>query len=221
LPKPKKRNLFVVVQDRSGSMGSRVEETINGFNSYVERLQKEAKGETRMWLYQFDNEYTPVFEDVHIKDVEPLTRDTYWVRGSTALLDAVGRTLSNIEGSVTEKDKVTVVIMTDGHENSSREFDLAKVRNMMKDREGRGNWTFVYLGAGEDAWDNAGMLGFAAGNTLNYAGDARAHKHAFDTLTASSVAHTRSAAKATASYFEPPRVSESQRKKRDEPVASK
>lgn len=201
----KPTNHYLVVQDRSGSMTDRVSDTIGGFNSYVEDL-KTAKGKTRVHLVQFDHEYTPVFWDKTPGKVPLLDGQSYQCRGSTALFDAVGRAVGDLQDYIDpQNDVVTVVIMTDGHENSSREFDKDKITQLIKDYEAKGNYTFVYMGAGTAAWDNATKLGIALGNTLNYGGSGVAHRDAFVALSSASLLKNESTLRgetATKSFYD-------------------
>lgn len=156
---------IVIVLDRSGSMEARKDETIGGFNGFLEDQQTEP-GECRFTLTQFDNEYEVVLDGVPIKDVPRLTPKTYVPRGTTALLDAIGRTINvasaRLEATPEDQrpSKVLFVVLTDGHENASVEFKRARVFEMVKEQETANKWTFVFIGTAQDQIDEAGNLGF-------------------------------------------------------------
>lgn len=150
----------VFLLDRSGSMESCWDDTIGGFNAFIND-QKAAGG--TLTLIQFDHEYQVTCERNEIDDVTPLTRDTYKPRGSTALLDAIGRLIKGWKGT----SKPSVVILTDGQENASRNFTKAHIKDLIEQKTKEG-WTFAYLGANQDAFAEAGSIGIAPGCTMNY-----------------------------------------------------
>lgn len=164
----------IFILDRSGSMDVCLDDTIGGFNAFVR--DQVASGGT-LSLVLFDHEYTPVYIRRSIGDVEPLTRDTYKPRGSTALLDAIGKTIKENQNLNTP----TIVILTDGHENSSREYTKAHIKDLIEERQ-RAGWTFVYLGANQDAFAEAGSIGITPATTMNY--DVRRTPDVFRTLSA-------------------------------------
>ncbi len=148
------------VLDRSGSMGYTKNDTIGGFNDYIETLRNEGKGAFRFFLTQFDsvNPHEIIYDGVPLKDVTPLD---FHPRGGTPLFDAVGESIVR----VAEKTKNLknpnrlVVILTDGQENSSHEYTSETLNKLIKEKEEE-NWTFVYLAVEEDAWDkNSFMAG--------------------------------------------------------------
>ena len=149
----------VFILDRSGSMETCRDDTIGGFNAFV-REQREFGG--TLTLVLFDHEYQVVYKNKPMSEVEPLTTDTFVPRGSTALLDAIGRTIKEMACT-----KPTVVILTDGHENCSREYTKAHIKDLVSQCTKDG-WTFVYLGANQDAFAEAGSLGIAPACTVNY-----------------------------------------------------
>ena len=137
----------VFLLDRSGSMESCIDDTIEGFNTFVES-QKEFGG--TMTLCLFDHEFNTVYDKVPIDQVNPLTRDTYVPRGGTALHDAMGQVLK-----MNLSDDVMVIILTDGEENSSSKYTAAHVKDLVDAKP----WKFVYLGANQDAVLTAQGLG--------------------------------------------------------------
>jgi len=136
------------------------DDTIGGFNSFVND-QKQFGG--TLTLIQFDHEYQMAYERTKIDEVAPLCRKTYRPRGSTALLDAIGRLIKDWKGS----SNPSVVILTDGQENASHKFTKAHIKDLIEQKTKEG-WTFAYLGANQDAFAEAGSIGIAPGCTMNY-----------------------------------------------------
>ena len=154
---------IIVVLDRSGSMGFIGESTVNGFNSFVKE-QKAAEGDAFLTLVQFDNQYEVNYKEKHIKKVEDLVYGkTFVPRATTALHDAIGRTINEIK---TEND-VVFVIITDGFENASREFN-SKVINEMIEAKKKEGWNFLFLGANQDAIKTGTDLGISASNSMTW-----------------------------------------------------
>ena len=162
--------------DRSGSMLSIKEDVEGGFSAFID-TQKDAEGTCRVTLAQFDNTYETVFTDIPVEKVEALVLEP---RGSTALYDSMAKLINDTAASVNALPKkkrpgsVIVAIMTDGQENASREWDAAGIKKLVEDKTEDG-WQFLYLGADQDAIEEAGRVGIAAGNAMTYArGNARA-----------------------------------------------
>ena len=192
--KARNRTRVFVVQDKSGSMNDRRAETISGFNEYVDTLDEQAEGEVLLSLIQFDTTVHNVFVNKSIEDVEDLSPSDFVPGGMTALRDGVGRAISLAEKSVGEKDKVLVVIMTDGGENSSREYTHEAILKQIEGKRKDG-WEFVFMGAGEEAW-NAGRLVFGGAipdaHVLNYSAiDHHDHQRGYSMIAASTVNLTR------------------------------
>jgi hypothetical protein len=141
----------VFLLDRSGSMETCRDDTIDGYNSFVES-QKPLGG--TISLYQFDYEILTVYENVPIDNVVPLTRETFEPGGSTALLDAMGHVLK-----LNLPRDTTVIILTDGDENSSVEYTPGHIKDLVESRQTRDGWSFVYLGANQDVVLTAKKLG--------------------------------------------------------------
>lgn len=159
----------LMVTDMSGSMGPLVEDVRGGFNSYVAELRKDDAAKYRLTVTLFDTEFIPLCVSAKLKDVPELTRDNYRARGMTALIDAVGKTVAEFDAktpTLADGDRVLVVVQTDGQENASREFRTEQVAELIKAREATGKWSFVFLGAGPDAWAQASGMGFAAAQTV-------------------------------------------------------
>lgn len=164
---------IAIVLDRSGSMGSVKQDTIGGFNEFL-KSQQEVKGEATLTLAQFDTMYELLQENANIQNVEPLTDVTYVPRGGTALLDAIGRTI-NSTGQFLQSlnpsqrpEKVVFVIITDGEENSSREFTLESVNEMITHQTEKYQWQFVFLGANQDAIQAGMSYGVSASNSMSF-----------------------------------------------------
>ena len=152
---------LVFVLDKSGSMWNVVEDTIGGFNSFIERERKSDQ-KTRVTLVLFDDEYKILYTRKPIDEVEELTSEEYFASGCTALLDAVGRTILSLEGEVA--DKVMFVITTDGLENASVEFKREDVKKLIEAHD----WEFLFIGADIDSYAEATDLGIRSSNTANY-----------------------------------------------------
>lgn len=139
----------LAILDRSGSMQSVRDEAIGGFNAFLGEQQKNPDP-AKITLVLFDHEYLPVYEAKDLPLADRLTPETFVPRGSTAMNDAIGRTLHEqgarikVEGWA---EKVIVCLVTDGHENSSKEFSQAAVQALVKEKEALG-WSFVFLFAG-------------------------------------------------------------------------
>jgi hypothetical protein len=154
---------IIVVLDRSGSMASIGEATVSGFNSFVKE-QKAAEGDAFLTLVQFDNQYEVNYKEKHVKKVEDLVYgETFVPRATTALHDAIGRTINETK---TEND-VVFVIITDGFENSSREFDGKAINKLIEEKKKSG-WNFLFLGANQDAIKTGTDLGISASNSMTF-----------------------------------------------------
>lgn len=158
---------MVFVLDRSGSMSGLAADTIGGFNELIEK-QKKIEGDAYVTTVLFDHEYEVLHDHVALEEVAPLTDREYFARGSTALLDAVGRTIDTVGARLAaapEEERpahVVFVITTDGMENSSREYTAQRVRGMIEHQQQKYSWQFVFLGANMDAVSEARKLGISA-----------------------------------------------------------
>jgi hypothetical protein len=186
-----------IVLDRSGSMGSCRQPTIDSFNEFIEG-QKNGPDEAIISLYRFDHEYEAVYESRDVAVAPKLSAHNYLPRGSTALLDAIGRTIDGVGARLSNTpeykrpSKVVVVIITDGEENSSKEYSRSRIFSMIKHQEEAYKWTFVFLGANQDSYTEAGHMGISHHNTLNYAPTARGLQYGTQVLTSNMTKKIRS-----------------------------
>ena len=175
-----KKNLteLVFILDRSGSMGGLEGDTIGGFNAMLEK-QKQAEGEAYVSTVLFDNVCQVLHDRVDVQLVEPMTEKDYFVRGSTALLDAVGgaiRHIGNIHKYARPEDRpehTLFVITTDGMENSSRFYTSDKVKRLIEQQKAKYGWEFLFLGANIDAVETASRIGIGADRAANYNSDSQ------------------------------------------------
>ena len=170
-----KKNLteLVFILDRSGSMQGLEVDTIGGFNAMLEKQKKEP-GEAFVSTILF-NDHTQVLHDrVKIEAVEPITHREYYVRGCTALLDAIGGAIHHIGNihkyarSEDVPEHTLFVITTDGMENASRRYTSQQVKTMIQRQKEKYGWEFLFLGANIDAVETAGSLGIAPDRAVNY-----------------------------------------------------
>jgi hypothetical protein len=163
--------------DRSGSMELIRSDTIGGINRYID-TQRQQPGTCTLTLAQFDDQYELIYERVPITDVAPRTTENYQPRGWTALHDAMARLIDDTGArlaSLPESERpehVIFVTMTDGQENSSRQFKAQDVRKKIEHQRTAYQWEFVFLGANQDAVLTAKDLGIHAGSTITYAANA-------------------------------------------------
>lgn len=177
---------LIFIVDRSGSMGGLENDTIGGFNSTISD-QKKIEGETRVTTILFDNFFEVLHDRINLQDIAPLTAENYFVRGSTALYDAVAlgiRKIVNVQKQTMadgRADKVIMVIITDGYENSSRETNAAMLHKMIDECKKDG-WEFLFLGADIDAQAAAGSIGIESLRASNYVKDAQGVRVQYDSV---------------------------------------
>ena len=173
-----KKNLteLVFILDKSGSMSGLEKDTIGGFNSLLDQ-QRKVDGECIITTVLFDNRYELLHDRIDIRAVQPITGKEYFVGGSTALLDAIGKTIHKI-GAVQKNtaeeyraEKVMFVIITDGEENASRCYSSMQIRQMIQRQKERYGWEFIFLGANIDAVETAGRFGIDADRAVDYVPD--------------------------------------------------
>lgn len=167
---------LVFILDKSGSMGGLETDTIGGYNSMLAK-QQTVEGECHITTVLFDNNYELLHDRIDIKAVSPITEKEYQVGGSTALLDAIGRTIHKIGNAQKHTaddyraEKVMFVIITDGEENSSREYSAEKIKAQIERQKTKYGWEFIFLGANIDAVETAGRFGISADRAQNYHAD--------------------------------------------------
>lgn len=177
---------LIFILDRSGSMGGLESDTIGGFNATISD-QKKIDGETRVTTILFDNFFEVLHDRIDLQDIAPLTDKDYFVRGSTALYDAVAlgiRKIANVQKQTKlegRADKVIMVITTDGYENSSRETNAAMLHKMIDDCKKNG-WEFLFLGTDIDAQAAAGSIGIESYRASNFVKDAQGVRVQYDSL---------------------------------------
>ena len=167
---------LVMIIDRSGSMSGLEADTIGGFNSMIEKQKKE-EGEAYVSVVLFDDRSEVLYDRIDIQKVEPMNDKQYYVRGCTALLDAVGSAIhhiGNVHKYAREEDvpeKTIMIITTDGMENASRLYTYDKVKRMIERQKERYHWEFMFLGANIDAVKEAGRFGISASRAVRYEHD--------------------------------------------------
>ena len=168
---------LVFILDRSGSMSGLERDTIGGFNSMLDKQKKET-GEAIVSVVLFDDQIEVIYDRVDINSVPKMTSNQYYVRGATALLDAIGGAMHHIKKARKEMakedrpEKTIFIITTDGMENSSSKYSYAKVKEMLEKRQAK-NWEFIFLGANMDAVAEAGRMGIKASRAVNYRSDSK------------------------------------------------
>lgn len=184
--------IFVI--DGSGSMAGKAEDVRGGFNTYVEELRKDEKGDYSLSAIVFNTQVFPLFTQKELKDVPELTAKNYAPGGNTALYDAIGGAIDEIKDSTANycthcgekraasakfcskcgtqlgngRSKYLLVIMTDGEENSSIRYRKHHIVEKIKSKEAQGNWTIAYLGANQDGMREGAALGTQLGNAMTY-----------------------------------------------------
>lgn len=179
---------LVFILDRSGSMSGLEKDTIGGFNSMIARQRKEP-GEVLVSTVLFDNDADVIHDRVPLEKVKNLTKDDYYVRGCTALLDAVGDSVHHI-GNVHKyaraedvPEKTMFVITTDGMENASRKYTYGNVKDMIESRQEKDGWEFIFLGANIDAAAEAQKFGIDELMAADYHADEAGTRLNYDVLS--------------------------------------
>lgn len=180
---------IVFLLDRSGSMAGIEEDTIGGYNSY---LEKEKGKNVRVTTVLFDDQYEVLNNMVSIDEVKNLTKNEYYVRGCTALYDAIGKTISIMDQK--KAKKVIFVITTDGLENASKEYKKEQVKQLI---ENHSNWEFMYIGANIDSYAEGTSIGIQNKNISNYRKDKKGVSKLFEAMGT-----------ATRMYYENEKISE-------------
>ena len=198
----------VFILDRSGSMSGLEADTIGGFNSMIEKQKKE-DGEAYISTILFDDRSEVLYDRVPVNKVEPMNDKQYFVRGCTALLDALGGAIhhiANVHKYAREEDrpeKTLFIITTDGMENSSHVYSYDKVKKMVEKEKSKYDWEFLFLGANIDAIEVAGRFGIDADRAINYECDSEGTQLNYEVLskTVSAVRKSKSRAERNAAVM--------------------
>lgn len=178
---------LVFILDRSGSMSGKEEDTIGGFNNLLEK-QKQAEGQALVTTVLFDDRYELLHDRIDIKGIAPITADDYSVRGCTALLDAVGKTINKIKNAQRHTaeeqrpDKTLCTIITDGLENASHEYDFEHIKKLVEQQQEKG-WVFAFIGTNIDSISAAGKIGISADMAANYVEDSPGMACCYDAVS--------------------------------------
>ena len=179
---------IVFILDRSGSMAGLEGDTIGGFNSMIEK-QKQESGDALVSTVLFDNETEVIHDRVDIQKIKAMTGHEYYVRGCTALLDAVGGAIhhiGNVHKYAREEDrpeKTLFVITTDGMENASRKYSYDRLKAMIERQKEKYGWEFLFLGANIDAAKEAARFGIGADRAANYHADSEGTNVIYETVS--------------------------------------
>ena len=204
--KPEKAHSILInfVLDKSGSMSSIRDATISGFNEFKNDQARE-DGEAYFTLTLFDTTfYTPI-TGVPLNRVRDLSYESYAPGGMTALYDAIGRTMKLTDGWVAKHkpDQVLFVIMTDGHENSSREYTQRQIFDLIADRQANADYEFVFLGANQDSYAIGRDIGIRGGRTFDYDAEAASTRATMDRISLNVKAYRRHGERQVAEWFAP------------------
>jgi len=178
---------LVFILDRSGSMSGLEQDTIGGYNSLIEK-QKKQSGEAVVTTVLFDNHYELLHDRANLKGIAPITEKDYFVRGSTALLDAVGFAIDKIDraqkhtAKEEQAENVMFVITTDGMENASCEYNYNKIKDMIEHKKKEHGWEFLFIGANIDAVKTAGKFGIGSDRAVDYRADKKGTAVMYDAV---------------------------------------
>lgn len=186
----KNKILIKMLLDGTGSMYGVREDTIGGVNSFIKDRQNDDEGDALFSLDVFDSESQDrIRKTAPVSEILELQSSEYKTQAMTNLYDAIAKTIVDVEDEVAERGDVLdvlVTILTDGGENASREHTKNDIRQIIERKEGEG-WTFIYMGANQDAWAEAGSVGMSSGNVVTYV--AAETRSAFDTMSAGTSAY--------------------------------
>ena len=183
---------IITILDRSGSMDSIRTDMEGAFNAFIAEQKKVTTDEAKVSLYTFDTTLETEYEGRPLAEVPSLN---IFPRGGTALYDAVGRIVNKTGqrfAALKEDERparVVVVIITDGEENSSREFSGSKVKELVKHQSDKYSWEFVFFGANQDAFNAAASIGVKSSNTMTFAANTRGVKSGLDSLSKNLVSY--------------------------------
>lgn len=180
---------LVFILDKSGSMSGLESDTIGGYNSMLKK-QKAIDGECQITTVLFAGNYELLHDRIDIRAVSPMTEKEYQVGSSTALLDAIGHTINKIGNAqkhtadAYRAERVMFVIITDGEENSSREYSSAQIKEQIEGQKTKYGWEFVFLGANIDAVETADRFGIGADRAVDYLADSKGTELNFKVMSA-------------------------------------
>ena len=179
---------LVFILDRSGSMSGLEDDTVGGFNSFIEK-QKAEEGECLVSTVLFSSESEVIYDRVKLSEIRKMTRRDYVPCGCTALIDAIGgavRHIANIHKYARPEDvpaHTVFIITTDGMENASRIYSSNEVKRMIEQKKEEAGWEFLFIGANIDSVETAGRFGISADRAVNYRADKKGTKVIFETLS--------------------------------------
>jgi uncharacterized protein YegL len=186
---------LVFILDRSGSMSGLESDTIGGYNAMIEK-QKNEPGSAFVTTVLFDHDYELLHDRINLKGLKPITDKEYYVCGTTALLDAIGRTIQkmiNVQKHTADEEKaeqVLFVITTDGMENSSHEYSYSKIREMIEYQKKHYKWEFIFLGANMDAISTAERFGIDKDRATTFKADREGVSLNYDVIS-ETISHVR------------------------------
>lgn len=193
---------IVCVLDKSGSMGPLQREVISGFNAFLAEQKKSSADDALMTILLFDTEVTCPVSGEKVEKVADLDESRYRPSGCTALNDAFARAIRETEGRLNGNgDRALVLVVTDGQENSSRETTKQQIVDLIKQMEGRGNWTFTYMSAHPDGFADAASYGLPATNAAVFTNDAAGTKSAFSRMGAATMGLRSSNLASSANFY--------------------
>ena len=197
---------IVFILDRSGSMCGLEADTIGGFNSLIAKQKKE-EGDALISTILFDDHSEVLHDRVPLDRIKPMTEDDYYVRGCTALMDAMGKAMKHISTihkyarEEDRPDKTIFIITTDGKENASRQYSSERVKEMVEKRKSKYGWEFLFLGANIDAVETAGRFGINKDRAVNYNADGQGTHILYESV-AKAVCNVRASAPLSADWSE-------------------
>ena len=185
---------IIFLLDRSGSMSGLEKDTIGGFNSFIE-MQCKLPGKIRLTTVLFDNQYEILWNGIDATEAK-LTEKDYFVRGSTALLDAIGKTIVEVNQRLSKRngtftDHVIFVITTDGMENASREFTFEKVNEMIQEQKTNHDWKFVFMSANLSAIEDANHIGISNDETHYFEATQMGVREMYESVNESVMEHRK------------------------------
>lgn len=181
---------IICLLDKSGSMSDLQNDTIGGFNSFLEE-QQQIDDICFMDIILFDSHFKTLVDNVNIKNVKKLDRTTYKPNGGTSLLDCIGMTITKEIDKLGEDpnnkyDKTLVLIMTDGESNTDKEYTTDKIKIMIEEMEKDFNWNFIFIGANQDSFSSANNIGISSGKAMNWTADSKGVEMSYSTMSKAS-----------------------------------